>query len=79
MSLLDYERPSLTTDLVLFRVIEEEALDIRKNDTKKLQVLLINRKDEPQKGKWSLPGGFVNIDAKNEIWAYKIKTNKKTT
>ena len=62
MSLLNYERPSLTTDLVLFRVIEEEPISNRKNDKKKLQVLLINRKDEPQKGKWSLPGGFVNID-----------------
>ena len=28
----------------------------------KVKLLLVNRKYEPYKGKWALPGGFVNID-----------------
>ena len=62
MSLMDYERPSLTTDMVLFRVKDNENDNIRKYAEKDLQVLLIERDNEPQMGMWSLPGGFVEID-----------------
>ena len=31
-------------------------------DERALKVLLIKRNITPQKNKWSLPGGFVNID-----------------
>ena len=62
MSLKDYERPSLTTDMVLFRINETDSGNNRKNTNKVLQVLLIQRDIEPQSGKWSLPGGFVEID-----------------
>lgn len=62
MSLLDYERPSLTTDMVLFRVKDADCVDTRKYADKELQVLLIKRDTEPSKGMWSLPGGFVDID-----------------
>jgi 8-oxo-dGTP diphosphatase len=66
MSLKDYERPSLTTDMVLFRVREAESANNRKNTSKVLQVLLIKRDSEPQNGRWSLPGGFVDIDEEIE-------------
>jgi ADP-ribose pyrophosphatase YjhB (NUDIX family) len=66
MSLRDYERPSLTTDMVLFRINETESDNMRKGSNKKLQVLLIQRSIEPQMGKWSLPGGFVEIDEEIE-------------
>ena len=62
MSLNNYERPSLTTDIVLFRIFNMQSSNTRKNAYKRLQVLLVERSAEPQKGKWSLPGGFVNID-----------------
>ena len=62
MSLIDYDRPSLTTDIVLFRIHETESENMRKGSNKKLQVLLIQRNMEPQVGMWSLPGGFVDID-----------------
>jgi 8-oxo-dGTP diphosphatase len=44
-----YPRPSVTCDVVVFT--------LRADD---LSVLLIRRKDNPFKGKWALPGGFVN-------------------
>ena len=62
MSLKNYERPSLTTDIVVFRIFNMQSSNTRKNAYKRLQVLLVERSTEPQKGKWSLPGGFVNID-----------------
>ena len=62
MSLLDYARPSLTTDIVLFRVKDLTSKSPRKYAEKDLQVLLVKRENEPQKGVWSLPGGFVEID-----------------
>ncbi len=51
MALSDYERPSLTTDVVIFTLQDED-----------LQVLLIRRKRSPFEGMWATPGGFVNID-----------------
>lgn len=62
MSLKDYERPSLTTDMVLFRINETDSGNNRKSSHKALQVLLTIRNMEPQYGKWSLPGGFVEIN-----------------
>ena len=44
-----YPRPSVACDVVAFT--------LRADD---LAVLLIKRKDEPFKGAWALPGGFVN-------------------
>ena len=62
MSIHDFEKPSLTTDIVLLRVADKVSDNKRKNSEKELQVLLIKRKEEPCKDCYSLPGGFVNID-----------------
>jgi len=43
-----YPRPAVTVDIVLL--------------SRNGRVLLIKRKAEPFKGRWALPGGFVNID-----------------
>lgn len=48
-----YPRPALTTDALVF------GFDEKKQD---LQILLIQRKNEPFKGQWALPGGFVDMD-----------------
>ena len=60
MSFTDYERPAVTVDLVLFRIFEHQ-----------LQVALIKRNTQDvEKGKWSLPGGFVDIDKTLEQTLY---------
>lgn len=47
----DYERPSVTVDVVIFALVEDD-----------LQVLLIKRKNNPFAGMWAIPGGFVHMD-----------------
>lgn len=45
-----YARPSVTVDLAIFTVLEGH-----------LQLLLIERAEEPFAGAWALPGGFVRV------------------
>jgi 8-oxo-dGTP diphosphatase len=47
----EYPHPAVTTDIVIFTIRDA-----------RLKLLLIRRASEPFKGKWALPGGFVNID-----------------
>lgn len=58
---MSYERPSVTADVVMFKV-HDKIIDKRQKSKKSLRVLLIRRETEPYEGKWSLPGGFVGID-----------------
>lgn len=53
-SMEDYERPSVTTDIVLFRYTDE------------LEVLLIKRKSYPFKDMWAFPGGFCQPNETTE-------------
>lgn len=53
--LSQYERPSVTIDVVM--------MSLRQKD---LQVLLVNRHSCPYEGMWALPGGFVHMDASLE-------------
>lgn len=46
-----YPAQALTADLCIFTIIKGE-----------LSILLILRGGHPEKGKWALPGGFVNVD-----------------
>ncbi|MCI0337881.1 MAG: NUDIX hydrolase [Acidobacteria bacterium] len=46
----EYPRPSVTVDIVIFTIAEDD-----------LKVLLVRRGVEPFKGRWALPGGFVEI------------------
>jgi ADP-ribose pyrophosphatase YjhB (NUDIX family) len=62
----DYERPSVTTDMVIFTVTEEKADSYRKLPEKELRVLLIRRAGHPYLGKWALPGGFVRSNETTE-------------
>ena len=47
----EYPRPAVTVDIILFTFYAGD-----------LKVLLIQRKGEPFKTKWALPGGFVGMD-----------------
>lgn len=54
----EYPHPAVTTDIVIFTIRQDE-----------LKVLLIKRANEPYKGEWALPGGFVQIDEDLETGA----------
>ena len=51
----DWPRPMVTVDATVFT-----------HSGGKTRVLLINRGKEPFKGKWAVPGGFVNMDEELE-------------
>ena len=51
----DWPRPTVSVDAVVFTLSGSKA-----------KVLLINRRYEPFKGQWALPGGFVDIDEELE-------------
>lgn len=55
-----YPRPAVTTDCVVFWL--EEG---------KLKTLLIERGNEPYKGCWAFPGGFLNMDENAEQGALR--------
>jgi 8-oxo-dGTP diphosphatase len=57
-----YERPSVTVDMLIFTVTEEEKKNYRKLTEKVLKLLMIKRGDHPYIGQWALPGGFVNMN-----------------
>lgn len=67
----DYERPSVTVDMVLFTLDDEEEEDLKKVPKKKLKVLLIKRNNHPFMGCWAIPGGFVDIDENIESAVYR--------
>ncbi len=47
----NYKKPSVTVDGVVFGLDEED-----------LKIILIERNNEPFKGRWALPGGFIQMD-----------------
>ena len=51
----NYERPSVTVDMLIFAV-DPEAED------EDPELLLIRRRNHPCIGQWAMPGGFVNMD-----------------
>ena len=53
----EYEKPSLTVDMVLLCYNKEAD---------QLKVLLIQRKGHPFRNSWALPGGFVNRNESTE-------------
>lgn len=54
----EYPRPAVTTDCVIFGFDEGE-----------LKILLIERGIEPYKGRWALPGGFLDMNEDAETCA----------
>ena len=59
----DYDRPSVTTDIVAFTVRSEEDESWRKDSKESmLSVLLIQRGEHPFLNHWAIPGGFLRMD-----------------
>ncbi len=58
--LYKYPRPALTVDAVVFKKVDKD-----------ISVLLIQRKNAPYRGKWALPGGFVDMDETLEESVYR--------
>ncbi len=54
----EHPRPAVTVDIILFAFLQNA-----------LQVLLIQRRNEPFAGRWALPGGFVQINESLEAAA----------
>jgi len=64
----DWPRPMVTVDAIVFAFLPPSRLasgDAGAGENR-AKLLLINRKNEPFKGKWALPGGFVGIEEELE-------------
>ena len=61
----EYEKPSVTVDAVIFRMIDKESGNYRKLPKKKLQVLLLKREYSPFKDCYAVPGTFIDLN--NEL------------
>ena len=55
-----YPRPAVTVDII-----------VTKNINNINHILLIERKNQPFKNMWALPGGFIDIDEEIEFAAYR--------
>ena len=56
----DYDQLSMTSDILLISVSDQEQTNYRKTSKKMMSILLVKRDDYPYKDKWCLPGGFLN-------------------
>lgn len=72
----EFEKPSVSVDVVAFTVRDDEAENYRKNAKKKLEVLLTRRTNFPFKDRWALPGGFVGIKEDTEEAVQRVLRNK---
>lgn len=57
----EFDRISLTTDILILSISDEEVANYRKSSKKYMSVLLVKRDDYPFKDKWCLPGGFLDV------------------
>ena len=60
-----YPRPSVAVDVVLLTVADGA-----------LRTLLVRRAEQPQLGRWSLPGGFVGLDESLDAAAARVLGTK---
>jgi len=57
-----YQKLSLTTDILVFSVADSLNDNYRRLPKKHFSVLLVKRDNYPFKDKWCLPGGFLRLD-----------------
>lgn len=64
----DYDVPLATVDVVVFRVLDG-----------RLQVLLVFRGEHPERHKWALPGGFVDVGRDADLYATALRKLREKT
>ncbi len=57
-----YDKPSVTVDAVILRMIDKESKNYRKLPQKKLQVFLLQRKYPPYLDCYAVPGTFIDLN-----------------
>ena len=67
-----FEKLSMTTDILIFSVSDEDTGNYRKLKEKRFSVLLVKRNNYPFKDKWCLPGGFVGYNEELETAAKRV-------
>jgi len=67
-----FEKLSMTADILIFSVSNEEVDNYRKTDKKKMSILLVKRDNYPFKDKWCLPGGFIDINEDLDVAPIRI-------
>ena len=67
-----YEKPSVTSDILLFSVANGPKDDYKRLNKKYFSVLLVKRHHYPFKDKWCLPGGFISNKETSEEAASRI-------
>ncbi len=72
----EYEKLSLTADILIFSISNSISENYRKLDKKHFSVLMVKRKDYPFKDKWCLPGGFVGMKETIDEAATRILGNE---
>ncbi len=55
-----FEKLSMTTDILTLSISEQKQNNYRKEEEKKMSILLVKRDTYPFKNKWCLPGGFLD-------------------
>lgn len=56
----EYEKLSMTTDILLVSISSKKQTNYRKTSKKMMSILLVKRDEYPYKDMWCLPGGFLN-------------------
>ena len=72
----EFEKLSMTADILIFSVSSEESTNYRKTDKKKMSILLVKRDNYPFKDRWCLPGGFVDIKEDLDVAPIRILKNE---
>ncbi len=67
-----YEKPSVTSDILLFSVANGPKDDYKRLNKKYFSILLVKRHNYPFKDKWCLPGGFISNKETSEEAARRI-------
>ena len=62
----EFDRPSVTTDILIVSISDEAPTNYRKSKKKSMSILLVKRNDYPFKDMWCLPGGFLRMDEELE-------------